>query len=196
MKKIIMSITVILLVSITGLFFYMNGSKNELKVETKNQDTNEKLVSNENKESNKPEKIEPESKIDFPEEKKDEEIKPVDKPTEKVDNTTSSKEVKEVKQSNPTQKQEVKREEQKKPVPIVESKKQEIWESLGMTKDQYYNQPMYSWERVDFKNRAECEAHGDSYEPYLNGEVLYNCRDVTSPSGKYLGVMFDVEKLN
>ena len=36
----------------------------------------------------------------------------------------------------------------------------------------------------------------DSYEPYLNGDVLYNCRDVTSPSGKYLGVMFDVEKLN
>lgn len=187
-----MSITVILLVSITGLFFFMNGSKNELKIETKNQDTNEKLVSNKNKESNKPEEIEPESKIDFPEEKKDEENKPIDKPTEKVDNTTPSKEVKEVKQANLTPKQEVKHEEQKKSVP----KKQEVWESLGMTKDQYYNQPMYSWERIDFKTRDECVAHGDSYEPYLNGEVLYNCRDVTSPSGKYLGVMFDTEKLN
>lgn len=185
MKKIILSITVILVVSVTGLFFYMNDNKNELKEETKVQDSNEKLVSNENKESNDSEEMKQKSKNDLPEEKKNEETKVIDKPTEKVDNTTPSKEVKEVKQ-----------EEQKKPVPIVESKKQEVWEALGMTKDQYYNQPMYSWERIDFKTRDECVTYGDSYEPYLSGEVLYNCRDVTSPSGKYLGTMFDVEKLN
>lgn len=27
-----------------------------------------------------------------------------------------------------------------------------------MTKDQYYNQPMYSWEKIDFKTRDECVA--------------------------------------
>lgn len=75
-------------------------------------------------------------------------------------------------------------------------KKQEIWETFGMTKDQYFNQPMYSWERVDFQNMSECLTYGDNYEPYINGEVLYNCRDVLSMSGRYLGVMFDTEKLN
>lgn len=75
-------------------------------------------------------------------------------------------------------------------------KKQEIWETFGMTKDQYFNQPMYSWERVDFQNMSECLTYGDNYEPYINGEVLYNCRDVLSMSGRYLGVMFDIEKLN
>jgi len=76
-----------------------------------------------------------------------------------------------------------------------DSEKQEIWEALGMTKDQYYNEPLFSWERVDFKTMAECLNYGDNYEPYLNGEVLYNCRDVVSASGNYLGVMFETEKL-
>lgn len=70
------------------------------------------------------------------------------------------------------------------------------WDAWGMTKDQYYNQPMHSWERVDFKTMNECLNYGDNYEPYLNGEVLYNCREVTSASGNFLGVMFDTEKLN
>jgi len=56
--------------------------------------------------------------------------------------------------------------------------------------------PMYSWERVDFKMESECLAYGDSYEPYLNGEVTFNCRIVNSKSGKLLGYMFDTEKLN
>ncbi len=77
----------------------------------------------------------------------------------------------------------------------TETTKQEIWDILGMTEDQYYNKPMYSWERVDFNTYEECNAYGESYAPAENGEVLYNCREITSMSGKYLGIMFDTEKL-
>lgn len=79
-----------------------------------------------------------------------------------------------------------------------------IWEKLGMTEDQYYNQPMMKWQRVDFsinkykteaKTMEACISYGDSYEPYKNGEVLYMCDKVFSASGKFLGVMFDTEKL-
>ena len=65
-----------------------------------------------------------------------------------------------------------------------------------MSEYDYYNKPMYSWERVDFSSMNECISYGESYGPYLNGEVLYNCRYVTSASGNTLGVMFDTEKLN
>lgn len=75
------------------------------------------------------------------------------------------------------------------------TKKENVWDRLGLTEDQYYNQPMYSWEHVDFATLEECLAYGDKYEPYLKGEVSYNCSTVTSPSGKYLGEMFYTEKL-
>lgn len=71
-----------------------------------------------------------------------------------------------------------------------------IWEQLGMTQDRYENQPRSDWMRVDFKTMEECANYGDNYKPYLDGEVSYTCRDVTSLSGKYLGVMFDTTKLN
>lgn len=88
---------------------------------------------------------------------------------------------------------------------IQEQPKKEIWEQLGMTKDQYFNKPMYGWEHVDFsveqygdesKAKQACLNHGDNYQPYLNGEVSYNCSTVTSASGKYLGEMFYTEKLS
>ena len=86
-----------------------------------------------------------------------------------------------------------------------EPKKQTPWEALGVSEYHYYNEPMYSWERVDFpiskygseaNCRKACAEYGDNYEPYLNGEVLYSCSIVTSLSGKYLGEYFSTEKLN
>ena len=79
------------------------------------------------------------------------------------------------------------------------------WDAFGMSEYDYYNKPMYSWERVDFpvskygseaNCRKACAEYGDNYEPYLNGEVLYSCSIVTSLSGKYLGEFFSTEKLN
>ena len=85
---------------------------------------------------------------------------------------------------------------QEQPAPTQPARQSGPWEAWGMTEYEYYNEPMYSWERVDFKTMNECLNYGDNYEPYLNGEVLYNCREVTSASGNFLGVMFDTEKLN
>lgn len=195
MRNRIIVITTLVLMLIAGVFCWNNISRYTFKEETKIQDTKEKSKNVENKEVIETTE-EQRTKTDLQEDKVDEKIESTEKDTEKVEAITPPKEVKEVKQSNPKPKQEVKQEESNKNAAIVEPNKQEIWESLGMTKDQYYNQPMYSWERVDFKSREECVTHGDNYEPYVNGEVLYNCRDVTSPSGKYLGAMFDVEKLN
>ena len=79
------------------------------------------------------------------------------------------------------------------------------WEKYGMSEYDYYNKPLYSWERVDFavekygseaKCRKACIEYGDNYEPYLNGEVAYHCSTVTSKSGRYLGEYFSTEKLN
>lgn len=76
-----------------------------------------------------------------------------------------------------------------------EPKKQEIWEQYGVSEYHYYYEPMYNWERVDFKTENECLTFGDNYKPYINGEVTFNCRDVRSMSGNLLGYMFDPEKL-
>lgn len=87
----------------------------------------------------------------------------------------------------------------------VEPVKKPIWEQLGMTESHYYNEPMYNWERIDFSaskygteanTKKACLEYGDKYEPYLNGEVSFNCSTVTSTSGKYLGEMFYTEKIN
>ena len=87
----------------------------------------------------------------------------------------------------------------------VEPVKKPIWEQLGMTENHYYNEPMYSWERVDFASskygseantKKACLEYGDKYEPYINGEVSFNCSTVTSTSGKYLGEMFYTEKIS
>lgn len=91
-----------------------------------------------------------------------------------------------------------------------ESPKQEppkssgIWDIYGKTEYEYYNEPMYDWERVDFSISKygtmkgayqACVNYGSTYEPYLNGEELFNCNSVLTASGKELGVMFVPEKL-
>lgn len=67
--------------------------------------------------------------------------------------------------------------------------KKEKWEELGMTKDQYYNEPLHKWETIDFKTIEDC----DRYASENIIDKFYTCRDVLSASGKLLGVMLDVE---
>lgn len=86
------------------------------------------------------------------------------------------------------------------PEPVVE---RYIWDELGISEYDYYNSPMSSWQTVDFSvstygsmSAAEdaCRNYGLNYEPYLNGEVAFNCDIVTSYSGNYLGYMFYTRK--
>lgn len=67
--------------------------------------------------------------------------------------------------SNTTPKQEEK--------PVVVQK--QPWEELGLTEDQYKNQPMYSWEEVDFKTKEECMNYGNEHAEYG-----FECSEVTS----------------
>lgn len=78
------------------------------------------------------------------------------------------------------------------------------WTKYGLTEDQYYNKPMYSYEHIDYSVNDygteeacinACRQYGLSYEPYLKGEVSFGCRSINSMSGKYLGEMFYTRKL-
>ena len=57
--------------------------------------------------------------------------------------------------------------------PVVVQK--QPWEELGLTEDQYKNQPMYSWEEVDFKTKDECMNYGNEHAEYG-----FDCSEVTS----------------
>lgn len=202
MKSKIIKLTAILLVFVAGILAYKNCTREEV---SENKMKIEEIKNPEDK------KTKTENTVVSEEKTKEEQTSKTDESTlsnnQKKIADNSSSEKKEVKQAAPKKEQEVKKEtpiqntnagvvSTPKNEPIIEAKKQEVWEALGMTKDQYYNQPMYSWEKVDFDSYAECEAFGDTYPPAVNGEVSYICRDVKSPSGKYLGTMFDSEKLN
>ena len=121
--------------------------------------------------------------------------------TNKKTNTNNTKTESTPQNTAPVQQEQPKQQEQpvqpKQPEPAKESGP---WEAWGMTKEQYYNEPLHSWERVDFKASScgsesnclsVCAAKGDTYDGYL-----YSCEIITSASGKFLGVMLDLEKLN
>ena len=66
------------------------------------------------------------------------------------------------------------------------------WEELGMTEDEYYNKPAWSWAIVDFP----VEKYG-SEEACFNACIKYgeeskmgfSCSTINSASGRYLGEM-------
>ena len=123
----------------------------------------------------------------------------------KVESTTQQKqEVKTTTKQETPKEQTTQKQETTKPVETTKPKEKPIWEVLGMTEYQYYNEPMYSWEKVDFPvskygsesaAREACAQYGDKYEPYLNGEVAYHCTTVNTASGKYLGEWFHTENV-
>lgn len=85
-----------------------------------------------------------------------------------------------------------------------ETNKDKPWEKYGMTENQYYNEPMWSWAKVDFSIEKygtkdncvnACREYGLNYELYKQGKVLFGCRNINSISGKYLGEMFYTEDL-
>ena len=195
MKKKLIPISIILIVLIVGIFgvIYYKNSKSNLK-ETK---SDEVIKTSESKKENITEETKKQD-AEKKEDKKDETVPPKEekqKETKKENDNSSSQKQQTTTTNTPSQtpQNNVVQEQPQVQEPVRNSGP---WDAWGMTEDQYYNQPMHSWERVDFGSMNECLNYGDNYAPYLNGEVLYNCREVTSASGKFLGVMFDTEKLN
>ncbi len=206
MKIIRVFIAFIAISLVVGLGFAFNGqsfTQNNVVDEQKKEVQEVKQIVDNEFETEKPvleEKAEEQKKEEVKEETK--EI--VKKETPKIEsssNTSSSKLNNSSSASKPAKSDSTNSNNTKEENKVVEKP---IWEKLGMTENQYYNQPIMSWQRVDFsvekyktedKAMEACLSHGDNYEPYKNGEVLYMCDKVFSASGKFLGVMFDTETL-
>lgn len=112
-------------------------------------------------------------------------------------NNPTSKSEQKVEVKNETPKSETKQEEKQtsSQIPKVDTNtKNDInaWDELGITENEYYNSPAWSWARVDFA----IEKYG-SQEKCLNacieyGESTgmgYSCSTINSYSGRYLGEM-------
>lgn len=112
-------------------------------------------------------------------------------------NNSTPKSEQKVEVKNETPKSETKQEEKQSSseIPKVDTNtKNDInaWDELGITENEYYNSPAWSWARVDFA----IEKHG-SQEKCLNacieyGESTgmgYSCSTINSYSGRYLGEM-------
>ncbi len=221
MKKIIISLSIVSLISVSilGLILLNNRNKNELTMNDENK--NEIVESNNSIEEeeildenitedieNKSSGVEDNNSSIYNSNKNDMEINSASNSNvinnKKKENKTSTQVVSKSSEENKVEVKENNNEENTS-VNNEEPKKKTPWEALGVSEYHYYNEPMYSWERVDFpvskygseaNCRKACAEYGDNYEPYLNGEVLYSCSIVTSLSGKYLGEYFSTEKLN
>lgn len=112
-------------------------------------------------------------------------------------NNSTSKSEQKVEVKNETPKSETKQEEKQSSSQISKvdtNTKNDInaWDELGITENEYYNSPAWSWARVDFA----IEKYG-SQEKCLNacieyGESTgmgYSCSTINSYSGRYLGEM-------
>ena len=221
MKKSILFISIISLisVSIVALILFINRNKNELTI---NDGSNNEII--ESNSSIEEEEILDESITESIEDDasgvqdNDSSIHNSNKNDLESNSASNSNVINNKKKENKTSTQVVSKSESESKQEVKENnnedntsvnkeepKKQTPWEALGVSEYHYYNEPMYSWERVDFpvskygseaNCRKACAEYGDNYEPYKNGEVLYSCSIVTSLSGKYLGEYFSTEKLN
>lgn len=81
---------------------------------------------------------------------------------------------------------------------VIEEPKQEekkemtAWEELGMTEDEYFNKPAWSWARVDFpieKYGSEEACFNACIKYGEESEMGFSCSTINSASGRYLGEM-------
>ena len=137
-----------------------------------------------------------------PEDKQEENANPIvtDTPKDNKDTSNQSTSNNTVannnKTNNTTEKPKQNNETPKNNTTTQVTPKKEIWEELGLTKDQYFNKPTYSWQVVnysinDYKSREAtekaCRDEEDKFAKENNGG--FKCESVMSPSGNYLGEM-------
>ena len=82
--------------------------------------------------------------------------------------------------------------------PVIDKPKT-AWEELGISEYDYYNKPMWSWARVDYKfeeygsfdkTHQACIDDGNK----LDDIISFACTNINSFSGDYLGDMLRVKK--
>ena len=208
MKKIIILVVVLILISI-GLVscFYINNRNKENKLLNQKETSNEVIKDlNEEEEDIENESISEDIKNDNDDNKN---ISNNDVNTNKSNmesNSSSNSNVINNKQENKnvTQVKEEKHDPENKPVvqeptPEPPKKEQTPWESLGISEYDYYNKPMWSWARIDYsvkvygtleQTHQACIDDGNK----LDDIISFSCDNINSYSGDYLGDMLRVKK--
>lgn len=191
MKKIIVCLIAIIL-STSGIFGYykINNStktdnKKEIEIST---------ITNE-------EKIEEEKASDIKDEDQnkevssnvvEEETKTVKENKSNTSNNTSNSKKTIVKENVVVEEPKKEVIEEKKNEPIKEEK--HPWDDLGISENDYYNKPMWSWMKIDFdiNSYGTQAATENACREYGNKKAEeeglgFSCTNVLSYSGKYLG---------
>ena len=209
MKKIIILVVVLILISI-GLVscFYINNRNKENKLLNQKETSNEVIKDlNEEEEDIENESISEDIKNDNDDNKN---ISNNDVNTSKSNmesNSSGNSNVvnnKKQENKNVTQVKEEKHEPENKPVvqeptPEPPKKEQTPWESLGISEYDYYNKSMWSWARIDYsvkvygtleQTHQACIDAGNKLEDIIS----FSCDNINSYSGDYLGDMLRVKK--
>ena len=186
MKKKILFIVFFLLalgIALISFNYYQKSSiakvdNNDNKiVESKQNEDNTALIEETKEEKEKSEDNES-NKVD---DKSNNDISTTSSETNKAASKNSNKKVTNNKQknnTNNTQNNQSNNSNNNTPTvvtPKEEPKQKTPWEELGLTEEQYKNQPMYSWEEVDFKTKDECMNYGNEHAEYG-----FECSEVTS----------------
>ena len=114
---------------------------------------------------------------------------------------TKKEETKEIKQEEKTEpivNDDLSEQKEEINQPVIDKPKT-AWEELGISEYDYYNKPMWSWARVDYKvedygsfdkTHQACIDDGNK----LDDIISFACTNINSFSGDYLGDMLRVKK--
>lgn len=76
---------------------------------------------------------------------------------------------------------------------VMSEVKKNPWEELGMSEDEYYNEPIMKWQKITHPDMDACKIEGQKTIDDENNEfVSFWCYEVYSPSGKFLGAMLSL----
>ena len=182
-KKIIIAISIIGIITVIGIGYIFRDDlfkfrrniypiHSVMKSEEKDKELhNEEIAEDTNLEEETAEEIQ-EEKIESKETSKEEPVKTNSNKTSSSSKSTPKNNTPSTSNNNGGgSNSNVAPKQEEKPVMV----QTQPWEELGLTEDQYKNQPMYSWEEVDFKTKEDCMNYGNEHAEYG-----FECSEVTS----------------
>ena len=195
----IIFIIILFVISIVSIPKFLKEEGKILSSETFNVKEKEDIGDDDYKNENPSEEIVKEKEVenDSKLNNKEEKIEDVKEKNEVIKESVKPEETKKKENSiNNNSNTEVKEEEKVQNNTKDETNEiQKAWDELGITEDEYYNKPMWSWARIDYsineyktyeKTREACMKKGE--ELFQEG-YGYSCTSINSYSGKYLGEM-------
>ena len=195
----IIFIIILFVISIVSILKFLKEEGKNLSSETFNVTKKEDIRDDDYKNENTSEEIVKEKEVENDNKLNNKEVKTEEEKekNEVIKESVKPKETKKKENSiNNNSNTEVKEEEKVQNNTKDETNEiQKAWDELGITEDEYYNKPMWSWARIDYsineyktyeKTREACMKKGE--ELFQEG-YGYSCTSINSYSGKYLGEM-------